>query len=309
MALLEGYVVSSLVILLCLYGIVRLTRLYRNTSNALYLLALGVLFLGAADSWLSLHNARVDDFFANFESAVTFLPLAAFFGYNYLDAQRHKEKKEKLQIRSQFSKYVSPKIVEEIVSDPNLKLGGERRPVSVFFSDVRGFTAMSEQLSAEEVVHFLNTYYFDTISTIILQHDGTLDKYIGDAVMAVWNAPLDQDDHAYKAVQCAIDCQRAFAVMNQKLSAEGKQTVNVGMGVNSGEAVVGNIGSRDFMDYTVIGDAVNTASRLQNQSKAGEITISESTYQLVKGRVSVSEPLEVMVKGKEKPIRIYKVLY
>ena len=213
-------------------------------------------------------------------------------------------------IKNMFSRYVSPKVVEELVKDPyaELKLGGKKQVVTVLFSDIRGFTTLSEELAPEVVVELLNEY-FQTWTDVIFQHDGMVDKFIGDAIMAIFGAPVAHPDDPLQAVQAALAMQAALKELNGKWTAESKRTFKIGVGINTGEAIVGNMGSQQAMGYTVIGDAVNLASRLEGKTKDlnAEILISESTYQAVKNKVEVREHQDITVKGKARAMSVYEV--
>ncbi|MCD4814396.1 adenylate/guanylate cyclase domain-containing protein [bacterium] len=221
------------------------------------------------------------------------------------------EERQSRFIKGMFSRYVSPKVVDQLVRDPNaeLKLGGTRQLVTVLFADVRGFTTMSEQLSAEEVVELLNEY-FQTWTDIIFKHDGTVDKFIGDAVMAIFGAPVAHADDARRALRAALDMREALAGLQEKWKSEGKRSFNIGVGLNTGEAIVGNIGSQQAMGYTVIGDTVNVAARLESKTKdfGAFLLISESTYAAVKDIAEVKEHQGVTVKGKAAAFSVYEVL-
>lgn len=224
--------------------------------------------------------------------------------------------KEARHIRRIFSSYVTEKVVNELIKNPSMaKLGGERRQITVMFSDIRGFTTMSEKLAPEKVVEHLNEY-FTAMTEVIFKWEGTLDKFMGDAIMAFWGAPLLQNDHAERALNCAVDMIKRLRVLQQKWSREGKPSLRIGIGINTGEALVGNIGAEGKkMDYTVIGDNVNLASRLEGLNKQfnSEILISEFTFDSVKEKTQFQglidiEPLgEISVKGREKPVKIYKI--
>lgn len=220
------------------------------------------------------------------------------------------EEKEKKYIKKTFSHYLSPHVMEDILNNPaSLKLGGQKQTLSVLFSDIRGFTTMSEKLKAEEVVALLNEYLTEMVK-VVFKHDGTLDKFMGDAVMAFWGAPIPQNDHAVRAVSCARDMIINLRKLQEKWLAEGKtSTINIGIGVNTGEMVVGNMGSYERMDYTVIGDNVNLGARLEglNKDYATEVIISEFTYAVVKDVFKTKYLDEVKVKGKAKPVKIYAV--
>ena len=210
---------------------------------------------------------------------------------------------------STFKKYVASQVVDELAKDDNFKtrLGGEKRPVAVLFVDIRGFTPLSESLMPEQVVKILNEYLALTTASI-LQNNGMLDKFIGDATMAVFNAPLDLDDYVFRAVQTALDMRKGSEKLAQNLQEQFGKTVSFGIGVNCGEAVVGNIGCEFRMDYTAIGDTVNTAARLESRAKPGEILISQAVYDTVKDRILAEEVGPMELKGKSNTVMVYRVL-
>jgi len=275
-----------------------------------YSLLVAVLVLVASNEWLALYGARLQSFFEQTSFIATFIPLFFFFAYSYLESSRRREHAEKMRVKSFFQKYVSERIIEELMEHPDVKLGGEKHFVTVLFTDIRGFTSLSERVPPEELVKLLNEKYFDVVTNVLLKYDATVDKFIGDAVMAFFNAPVAQPDHALRAVKASVEIQKKLAEINAELARQGKEQVLVGIGINSGEAVVGNVGSRQFMDYTVIGDVPNTASRLNGVAKPGEIVVSEATFELVKNQVEFQdEVVEVLLKGKAKPVKVYKVKY
>jgi class 3 adenylate cyclase len=220
------------------------------------------------------------------------------------------EELERKKITQLFSRYVAPQIVNEIISSferDGLQLGGKRRLVTVLFADIRGFTSMSERMEPEEVVGMLNMY-LDKMTKVVFKHEGTLDKYIGDALMAVFNTPLEQVDHALKAVATACDMQKEIIRMNKELGYDDESTgLGYGIGINTGVAIAGNIGSSERMEYTVIGDAINLAARLEGIASKGKVIISSSTYQLVKDYVKVKKLHPISVKGKVEPVVVYEV--
>jgi adenylate cyclase len=229
----------------------------------------------------------------------------AFTVYNYVT-----EEKEKRMIKGIFQHYVSAKLVDELINKPSmLKLGGEKRVMTVFFSDIEGFTSIAEQITPEELVVLLNEY-LTAMTDIILKYDGMVDKYEGDAIMAVWGAPVYFEDHAKKACFAALEMQKKLVELRKKWLSEGKPEIHARIGINTGEMIAGNMGSRDRMDYTVMGDAVNVASRLEGANKQyGTYTmISESTLEYVKDHVTVRELDSIRVKGRLKPVRIYELL-
>ena len=222
------------------------------------------------------------------------------------------ERQQKALIKNVFSKYISSAVVNELVANPEkAKLGGDRRELTVFFSDIGSFTTISEQFHTkpEGLVDLLNEY-LDEMTGIILKHEGTLDKYEGDAIMAFWGAPIIQKDHALRTCLASLDMQKRLATMRPKWRKEGRPALEVRMGINTGVMIVGNMGGRDRFDYTVIGDSVNLASRLEGANKqyGSNIMISDFTYQHVKGQVVVRELDLIQVKGKTEPVKVWELL-
>jgi adenylate cyclase len=218
---------------------------------------------------------------------------------------------DKRVITEMFGKHVSPAIVEHMLAhdDPlkALDLSGKRVKVTIFYSDIRGFTAMSEKMSPEEIYGALNEY-FEEMCQIVFRYGGFVDKFIGDCLMAVFSAPNPQPDDAYNAVRSAWEQQQKILTMMTEWAAQGRPIFTVGMGLNTGEVVMGNLGSAERLNYTVIGDNVNTAARLYNVAKGGQTIISESTYEEVKDRFIVNELTPVFVKGKTLPLRNFEVI-
>ncbi len=220
------------------------------------------------------------------------------------------EQRNRRFITGAFGHYLSPKLINEIIEHPErLKLGGEKREITAFFSDIAGFTTISEKLSAPQLSALLNDYLTE-MTDIIQEQDGTVDKFIGDAVVAMWGAPVAQDDHAYRTVRAAVTQQRKLAIMREYWRAHGKEELFVRMGVNTGVASVGNMGSRSRFDYTMLGDTVNLAARLEGANKyyGSDILISEFTYDLVKDQFFCRELDRVRVQGKKDAIRLYEVI-
>ncbi|TGN02339.1 adenylate/guanylate cyclase domain-containing protein [Leptospira dzoumogneensis] len=213
-------------------------------------------------------------------------------------------------IRTTFSKFVSKDVVDELLKNPeNLNLGGSKKDITIFFSDIRGFTTMSEKMGPEELVQFLNQYLSE-MTEIIIEFKGTIDKYMGDAIMAFWGAPVPLEDHAYYACAASLAQMRRLAVLKEEWKARDLPVMDIGIGLNSGPAVVGNMGSSHRMDYTCMGDTINLGSRLEGSNKeyATNIIISEYTYEKVKDRIIARELDLVKVKGKTKPVRIYELI-
>jgi len=219
------------------------------------------------------------------------------------------EEKEKLWIKSAFSHYLSGGVINELLNDPSkLKLGGERRNLTVLFSDIRGFTSFSESHQPEEVVAMLNDILSSQVE-VVFKYNGTLDKFVGDELMAFFGAPGEthRQDHAITAVRVAVEIQEKLKTLRERWAKEKKDVLHIGIGINSGDMVVGNMGSHERMDYTVIGDNVNLGARLCSAAGKDEIIISESTYEQAKDLISAEKLPPISVKGKTNPISIYRV--
>jgi adenylate cyclase len=219
----------------------------------------------------------------------------------------------KEQIKKQFQKYLSPDMVEELQKDPSkLRLGGDRKEMTFLFMDICGFTPVSEHYKnkndPEGLVELINKY-LDTMTKIILKHGGTIDKYMGDCIMAFWNAPLDCEDHATKATDCAREISEKADELIQELEQQGLPSIDVGIGINTGDCIVGNMGSELRFDYSVIGDAVNLASRLEGQTRNYDgvrVLLSEASYLKCPQR-SFRRVDSIQVKGKSEKIVIYTI--
>lgn len=219
------------------------------------------------------------------------------------------EGREKRQIKKLFSRYVSKDVYDQLVANPSLAaLGGARRHMTVLFSDIRGFTTMSEKGTPEDVVAQLNQL-FTRMVAVVFDHRGTVDKFVGDMIMALYGAPLDDEGHAEHAVQTALAMIKTLQEMNLEWAAQGKPQLDIGIGINTGEMIAGNVGSETIMSYTVIGDAVNLGARLESLNKdyGTRIIISEATRQELKGRYDIHPLGDVIVKGKSQPVAIYEV--
>jgi adenylate cyclase len=219
------------------------------------------------------------------------------------------ERKERNRVTGIFGRFVSKTVVDELLqSGEDVKLGGSRKDISLIFVDIRGFTPMSERLEPEQVIQVLNEY-LDVCTKAIFKFNGTLDKFIGDGVMAMFGAPIEYDNHPEMAVRAAIEMKSQANFLEQKLIEKYGIGVKFGLGINSGPAVVGNIGSEDLrLDYTAIGDTVNLSARLEANAKPGQILISEQTYARVKDLFEIESIGEIKVKGKEKPVVVYEVI-
>ena len=241
--------------------------------------------------------------------SVIYFPVVVFLSFIYsLGIHYLVETLKKKKVLNAFSKYVAPQIVEEIArkGDFEIKLGGENRDIAVLFVDIRGFTTMSEALEPEQVVEILNEYLSLTTKSIF-DNSGTLDKFVGDATMAVFNSPFDLEDYEYKAVCAAMDIVKGGEAIEDKFMKRFGRSVGFGVGVNCGPAVVGNVGCEFRMDFTAIGDTVNTAARLEANAKKGQVLISDELYRRLKDRLEVNEVGEIPLKGKTKGVFVYQV--
>jgi adenylate cyclase len=286
-----------------------------------------ILFLGVLTSFVSFNLSPITGGIVAFAVAVSYvgfcmflfsrynlcldmicpldtIPLTytAVFTYRYTI-----EDKEKRRIKSIFKHYVSEEVVEELLKYPGeIPLGGNRVEVTVLFADIRGFTAFSEKRDPRQVVSILNSY-FAMMADIILKNKGTLDKYIGDGILAFFGAPIVRVEHAELAVHSAIEMVSMLDVLNKELMLD--VPLRIGIGIHSGEAVVGNIGSTRKMEYTIIGDTVNTASRVEGMTKElqANILITEETFSQLKILDNITPEKEIILRGKTQPIKLYRV--
>lgn len=236
-------------------------------------------------------------------SAIIILTYFSNTAYHFI-----KERKQNALIKGMFSHYVSHNVVDQLLADPDkLKLGGEKKSLTILFADIAGFTTISESKTPEDLVKFINTFLSE-MTEVILQNQGTLDKYLGDAIMAFWGAPLPLENHA--ALACKTACEMQVRVAGLKSLTEGKFELKFRMGINTGDVVVGNIGGENRFDYTVIGDSVNLASRLEGVNKefGTRVIIGEETAQVVGEQFFIRELDVVRVKGKKKPTRVFELI-
>ena len=270
-------------------------------SAALFFLIIGSVV--SIDYWLFVEK--------NLVSTNVLLILQVFIIYVAITVFRYfTEERKKKELKSTFSKYVSPAIVDEVLKQPdNLKLGGRKQRMTVSFSDVRGFTTISEKLPPVELAQLLNDY-LSPMTDLVFKNKGTLDKYMGDAIMAFFGAPIFYKDHAAHACRCALQSLEKLKELQKEFAARNLPMIDIGIGINTGEMSVGNMGSNIVQSYTVMGDAVNLGSRLEgiNKEYGTRIIISEFTYNDVKEQFCCREVDRVRVKGKLEPVRIYEVL-
>jgi adenylate cyclase len=234
------------------------------------------------------------------ETAVV-LSFAAIMALRFATEERQRRK-----IRKSFGQYVTPEIIDTLVAEPEA-LKPRRRPISTLFVDIRGFTSMSEGMEPENVVSALDIY-LEQLTESVQCYGGTINKYVGDELVAIWNAPLDQPDHALRAVHSALDMVSRLEGINEQLRLRELPAIKYGIGVNSGDAVVGRMGSSFREQYDVIGDTVNTGARLCSAAAGGEIIIGEATWQAVGNQLIVEETERLRLKGKSAEIRTFRVL-
>jgi len=248
-----------------------------------------------------------------YELKLSFTYFSLILSYSWLTFSNfNKTNKEKKQIKGAFSRYVAPSIVNDMLSNPDkLKVGGERKNITCLFSDVRDFTSISESLSATELAKCLNRYMGE-MTDIVFETNGTLDKYIGDAIVAFWGAPLDLENHEDHALSAAVKMLEVLPSINDEFKKEGYPEFKIGLGLNSGECSVGNMGSDTIFAYTALGDNMNLGARLESLCKhyGAQILISENTFEKIDHSRFTCRPIDnVQVKGKEKGVKVYEVLY
>lgn len=216
---------------------------------------------------------------------------------------------EQNKIKNTFKRYVSKQIVEKLLdSEEGLNLGGQKRDATILFSDIRGFTSMSEKMLPEEVVATLNDYFSEMID-LVFKHDGTLDKIVGDELMVVYGAPISNDNDTERAINTAIEMMTVLTLFNTNREKQGLRKIDIGIGINSGPVISGNIGSRDMMDYTVIGDTVNLGARLCSHAPSGKIIVSDTVHKKTSEIFNFKKLDSINVKGKRKAIAIYEVIW
>lgn len=286
--------------------ITRFKALWASIVAVLFLL----LMLSAGFYLFTHKHIWINIAYPSVNILMTFITITA---YRYRAEEKYARK-----IRAMFSNYVTERLVNEMIKNPTLaKLGGERREITVLFSDVRGFTNFSERHTPEEVVATLNEY-LHAMTEVVFRWEGVLDKFIGDAVVAFWGAPIPQKNHSELAVKCAMHMIKRLGELQDKWRAEGKAPIDIGIGINTGEVIVGNIGAEGMkMDYTVIGDHVNLGARVESLTRKYDthILITEFTMNNIRDRIETSKighvsakGIEnVIVKGKEEPVGIYEI--
>jgi len=243
------------------------------------------------------------------EELSIFSVVAAEAAISFDNAQSHQELALRVVERKALERFLSSSIVERILANPNqISLGGENQNATILFTDIRSFTRMAEKMDPHQVVELLNEY-FSEMTDLLFENGGTLDKYLGDGILAIFGAPIARPDDTRRSVKTAMAMQRALVRLNEHWVARGQPPLQVGIGINTGQVTAGNIGSTKRMDYTVIGDAVNLASRLCAKAAGGQILVSESTFTALGVDMPAKKLDPIMVKGKEKPVEVYEIVW
>ena len=238
-----------------------------------------------------------------------FSVIAAEAAISYDRAHSHAELSRRAIERQALERFLSSVVVEKILASPDeIRLGGENQVATILFADIRGFTRLSERLPPQKIVELLNEY-FSEMTDLIFDNGGTLDKYLGDGIMALFGAPWPKPDDAQRAVKTAGEMQRALAGLNRQWQARGQEPLQMGLGINTGQVTAGNIGCSKRMDYTVIGDAVNLASRLCAHAAGGQILTSEFTFKEIHGTFPAQHLESIRVKGKAAPVEVFEILW
>ena len=226
-----------------------------------------------------------------------------------LKGQMKVVKEERRLVKDMFARYLSSELVENLIQEPNsVRLGGDKKLATTFFADIRGYTSFSEGKDPEHIIEVLNAYFQEAVE-VIINHRGYIDKFIGDAIMAIWGVPLQSEEQdAINAVSCALEIQDRISSPKRRFFTGDASSLRVGIGLHTGPLVAGNLGSSQRMDYSVIGDSVNVAARLESVARGGQIIITQDTRDILGDRFKVQELQPVQVKGKEAPIPIFRVV-
>jgi adenylate cyclase len=267
--------------------------------------AAGTLLAISGWTWYALASFK-GGFWLNMAQPLTTMSIALFAGTAY---QYFVEGSQKRMVKALFGRYVSRDVFKQLIENPELaELGGKRRDMTVLFSDIRGFTSVTERGEPDALVAQLNEY-FSRMVDVVFRHHGTVDKFVGDMVMALFGAPVDDPNHAEHAVAAAVDMVRELGELNRKWAAQGKVQLDIGIGVNSGDMIAGNIGSSSIMSYTVIGDNVNLGARLESLNKEykSRIIISDATRLRLSHEYALRPLGDVIVKGKTRPVAIFEI--
>lgn len=275
---------------------------FLRQESSLWQIATGALFAAhlAGSQWLfASHHLHLPTVSVGVSLAVL---LASHNISNYRRERRNRDR-----VKSIFAKYVTKEVMDQLLERPELvELGGRKEIVSILFADIRGFTSLSETLEPHEIVSQLNEY-LSAMTPIIFANQGIIDKFVGDEIMAYFGAPVNPEDHSWRAVKTAIEMQEALVSLRARWKANGRPDIRIGIGVNTGSVIMGNIGSSQYMDFTLIGDAVNLGARLCSIAAPGEILISPSCHEKVRGRVAVLKSTETPVKGRAHTVTVHSI--
>lgn len=286
--------------ILSLFAFIMILRM-KFFKGLLSIIGFDILYLGIV--FACAHNGYIISFAVPI--VLQFVTTIFAYSFKFILENRNKEK-----IKQAMGKYLSQDVMKNVVKNiDDLKLGGKRAIVTVLFSDIRGFTSLSEKMSAEEVSMILNEYFAE-MEPIISKYNGVINKFIGDAVMAIFGEPIQDINHAQNAVKCAYEMLKKVEYLREKWLFEGKPKIEIGIGINTGEVFIGNIGTETRMEYTVIGDTVNLASRIESYNKVYKtnLLVSSSTYAAIADIADVIKISEVQIRGKAKKMNIYEVL-
>jgi len=272
----------------------------KRTKKILFLLAVAIFIVAGGLIAYFLKIKSIDIVILSVVSLIVLISASAYY-YKYLI-----EDNNKIKIQKAVKKYLPYNVVENI---DNASLGGKKKDITVLFADIRNFTAITESMDASSTTKILNEY-FSALVPIIEEHKGILNKFVGDAVLAIFGDPHQSDNHALDAVQCANKMLKKIKLLQERWLEEGKPKIEIGVGIATGETFIGNIGSQNRLEYTVIGDTVNTANRIESYNKVYKTNflISESTYERVKKYVDAITIKNVMIRGKSNRINLYEVV-
>lgn len=286
------------------YGAAMAWLSFRRKADVPHALWLAVVLLAGAGTWSALYGGLVGSFLFQYRLVLSFVPLAMFLGYVAWRDPLFFQTLRKPSSNDFLRYYVSPSVVSQLEEKGFIRLGGSHRDVTVLFTDVRNSTGLCVSHPPELVLRAFNRY-FDMVMSAVNRHGGTVDEITGDGIMAVFNAPRDLDDHPWRAFQAAAEIQRNMPGLNHELESLGLPVLNTGVGMDSGVGIAGHIGSRHFVRYTVLGDVTNTAARLQEFSRNGQVAMSAACFRRLSDRIQGSAQT-VQVKGKG-PTMIYRV--
>lgn len=298
----------NIILAFLFYGVLKAFKKYLKERETREILILAVLLLVASDIWLYTYDSELTDFIKTFDFVTYSAPLLLLLAYLYLERKTFLVTKDKKQIAKAFEHYVSAAVIAEMLKEKEINLGGQKKNLTIMISDLRGFTTLSERVEPTTLVRILN-HYLDTMTNVIMDRKGVVDKFIGDSIMAFWGAPVHEPDHPILACEAALQMQAEMHRVNLKTKEEGLPPLRMGLAITTGDVIVGNMGSNRRFDYTVIGDPVNLASRLEGLNKIYKtgILLTEQTYLQVKDQYLCRMVDQVRVKGKSKVTRIYEL--